>query len=525
VSSFNFLMWLAFPLSASSMLFVLRRWTSWYPAAFVGGLIYGFSPYVIGQGRLHLQLVFVPVPPLIALAVYELFVKRKGHVLAWGAVLGILVSAQFLISTEILASTFIVVVIGLVVLGVSRPGDSLLSIRTALPGVGVAAGVVVVVLAYPAWMLVFGPQRYVVPESVANVFAGRSGLLGPITPTSSMWFAPRGLSALGRATPGFNDAVENGSYLGIPLILLATYLAVRFRRCRWLLFMAVMALASFLLTLGPHLDLGGERTSIALPFALIERIPLVGLINPIRMSLFVAMFVSMMVAVGLNEFWSAWTRRGAQAQSGGHGMRAPLRPAPGEALLVGLLLAASALSLIPSWPVRTVAIGVPPYFTSSAVDRIRPGSTVLMYPYPTPGAAQGMLWQALTGMRFDLLGSYALNPDPHGLVSQFPEQLRPADLQRLFYGEEKVTPALGPPFPLSSHRAALVADIRTFLREHHVDTVLVAPRQPQAPVITRIMSMALGSPPQRSGQIDAWYDVPRSAPLATGTAVGSGSSN
>lgn len=507
VASLNLLVWLAYPISASAMLLVLRRWTTWYPAAFVGGLLYGFSPYVIGQGRLHLNLVFVPLPPLIALATYEIFVKRTGSPVRWGALLGILVIAQFFISTEILASTFIVVVIGLAVLGASHPHKVLGSARMALPGIGTAACIVVIVLAYPTWMMLRGPQRYDVPYSFMNLRSGRSGLLSAFAPTSSMWFAPRALSELASATPGFTDIVENGSYLGIPLVLLALYLVARFRKHRWLPFMFVMALATYLLTLGPHLNVGANRTSVTLPFAYIERLPLVRLLNPIRMSLFVAMFVSMIVGLGLDRCWATWAQGSADRFA--NATRVPLRSRVPhlELALIALLLVSSGAFLIPHWPVKTSPAGIPPYFTSPSVDRIQPGGIVLVYPYPVPGAAQGMLWQAMTGMRFDVLGSYALNPDSEGMASEFPKEFEPSDVQRLLYEEEGVTPTTSYVSRLSPDNPSLVGELRRFLLENRVDTVLVAQGTARSRVIAGVVGLALGGPPVRSGQVNAWYGV------------------
>ena len=505
VASLNLLLWLAYPTSAFAMLFVLRRWTSWLPAAFAGGLLYGFSPYVIGQGRLHLQLVFVPLPPLIALAVYELFVRRAGTALRWGAVLGGLLVAQFFISTEVLASTSIVVVLALLVLAAGRPRDIMPSARAAAPGLAVAAAIVIVLVGYPAWMVLFGPQRYTVPVWFTDLIAGRSLPLGPFLPTSSMWFSPTALSRLGGTSPNFTDGVENGGYLSIPLVLLVSCLAVRFWSNRWLRFTTVMALVSFVVTLGPHLDLAGRTTSIALPFVVIERLPLVQLVDPVRMSLFVVMFVAIGLSLGIDDLHTArWGPGPARPMAGPAGSRGS---AGAGVLLVMVLAAASVLFLIPEWPVSTVATGIPPYFTSPAVDRIPQGSTVLSYPYPTPGAAQPMLWQAVSGMRYDLLGSYALNPGPGGDASQFPSPLAPGDVQRLFYGEQGVHPMSGSPFPLAAHRSALVVSMRRFLTDHAIGTVLVARNAPNSEVVVAVMDAAMGRPPDRSGQIDAWYDV------------------
>ena len=63
VVTFNILLRLAVAASAASMCFVLRRWISWWPAAFLGGLLYGFSAYTSIYGA-YLFLIFVPLPPL-----------------------------------------------------------------------------------------------------------------------------------------------------------------------------------------------------------------------------------------------------------------------------------------------------------------------------------------------------------------------------------------------------------------------------------------------------------------------------
>lgn len=62
VARANLLMVLAMPVSATAAFIVLRKWRVWAPAAALGGLIYGFTPYAVGQGLGHLVLIFVPFP-------------------------------------------------------------------------------------------------------------------------------------------------------------------------------------------------------------------------------------------------------------------------------------------------------------------------------------------------------------------------------------------------------------------------------------------------------------------------------
>ena len=56
VARANLLMILAMPASATAAFVVLRKWRVWLPAAALGGLIYGFSPYAVGQALGHVVL-------------------------------------------------------------------------------------------------------------------------------------------------------------------------------------------------------------------------------------------------------------------------------------------------------------------------------------------------------------------------------------------------------------------------------------------------------------------------------------
>jgi len=102
VSAFTFLLWLAIASSASSCFVVLLRWVRWMPAAFAGGLVYAFGPYMAAQALGHLNVVFPPIPPVLILVLDELIVDQRGSARRWGISLGLLAGAQFLISPEVL---------------------------------------------------------------------------------------------------------------------------------------------------------------------------------------------------------------------------------------------------------------------------------------------------------------------------------------------------------------------------------------------------------------------------------------
>src|SRR5205085_8691189 len=97
-ASYNLLTTLAFAASAGAAYVLIRRWTSWRPAAFVGGLLYGFSPYMVSVGWAHLFLTFVPWLPLMVLCLDEVLVRQRGSPIRWGLALGLLAIAQFFTS-------------------------------------------------------------------------------------------------------------------------------------------------------------------------------------------------------------------------------------------------------------------------------------------------------------------------------------------------------------------------------------------------------------------------------------------
>ena len=185
-------MTLAPAVSATAAFFAIRRYAAWQPAAFVGGLCYGFGPFVATDLRFgHLNLTFLAIPPLILLALDDLFVRRSRPAPAVGAVLGGLVVVQFFVSTELLAVSAIVAFVGLVVLAVSSPRRALPALRAAAPGLLVGFVIASAVLAYPAWFAVAGPRHITGPvfPDIGNLTSTLAASVvrssPPVSPSSS----------------------------------------------------------------------------------------------------------------------------------------------------------------------------------------------------------------------------------------------------------------------------------------------------------------------------------------------------
>ncbi|MGH9097652.1 MAG: hypothetical protein ACRDWB_09520, partial [Acidimicrobiales bacterium] len=72
-------------LSALAMFVLLRRWVDWQPAAFFGGLFYGFSPLIlVSLTDAHLMVGTLVVPPLIIACLDELLIRQRRPALRVG---------------------------------------------------------------------------------------------------------------------------------------------------------------------------------------------------------------------------------------------------------------------------------------------------------------------------------------------------------------------------------------------------------------------------------------------------------
>lgn len=468
----NILLILAYPLSAGAAYLLARRYIVWRPAAFAAGLLYGYSPYMVGQGYGHLNLSFVPLPPLIFLLLDELFIRQRRDPIRVGVLLGLLMAAQFLISTEVFATTALFGGIALVVLALWYHRDITARLPHALKGIGPGVAVTVVLLAWPAYEAVRGP--YHIHGVIAGFRIYDSALLGPLLPTSLLEFGTHHLKSIADRIGGNNS--ENGSYLGLPLVLLSltTPFVVRRRPAR---IAAVLAAVVFVLSLGVRLHIGLARyaettRNVVLPGAILDKVPLFNDSFPVRYTLYIALFVGLVLGVSLEAMHESRHRRWLPA-------------------VVAVIVF---LPLVPKWPGPVEGhVTVPSYFTTSAVDALAPGAVTLVYPIAAPTNSYAMDWQAKANMRFSMPGGYFVLPkSPSG--SQFFEPTATATtLTALSNGQGfDLTPQL---------RAVLTSELRSW----HVQAIVA---QPVGADPVGFFTWLAGRPPDgRVGGMVEWYHV------------------
>ncbi|MHB1776854.1 MAG: hypothetical protein ACYCU7_12825 [Acidimicrobiales bacterium] len=512
VATLNLFLWLSFPLSAAACFVLLRRWVRWTPAAFVGGLLYGFSPYAAGQGAGHLHLLFVPLPPLVLLLLDEVLVRQRARPWLAGGALGLAAAAEYLVSAEVFGSTLALAVVGTALVVAARPGRLAGHLRHAAAAVATAGAVCLLLVGYPVWLELAGPHRFTGSAHGSYPFA--ADLLGLVVPSVHQLVAPAQMVAVSNRFI-LGDVTENGSYLGIPLLVLVAVVVVGRWRRPLVRFAAAMAVAAELLALGPTLTVDGRSTGVPLPDRLLDHLPLFASFVDARFSLYVDLFVAVLLAVAVDELHRTWTAPGRRVVADDaprrHRMaelRRRRRRWVAPAGLAGTL-AVVLVPLLPNWPYPSVPVTVPPLFTSAgdaaALDRVPVGTVALTYPYTDPASDQGLLWQAASGARFRLLGGYFLVPGPTGAASfdAFPPALDdvPATLAA---DDQGTTPGAVVP----GATAASPADVRRFLRHYRVATVLADPVGARPQQALRLLRAALGAPTAVGG-LDVWFDVPR----------------
>ena len=491
VVTYDILVVVGFAGSALSAYLVLRRWVRWPPAAFAGGLLYGYSPYMIGQGIGHLHMVLMLLVPPALLLLDDILVRQRLPSWLAGLLLGGVLAAQLLTAEEVLASMTVVGLIGLAVLVAIFPRQILPRLRRGALGLAVGGGTALALSAWPLAQQFAGRQR--LHGRVSDPDRYRADLLSWVVPARIVRYAPASALRVSRDFTG--NLAENGSYLGIPLLAIALVTAVvlwrRRRMVRWaaVTLVLVMAFAS-----GPSLHIRGTDTGVWMPLATVRHVPLLQSIVGVRLAVYAVLLAALLLAVGADALHQT-------VRSGLAGVRR-LPPGVGPAVAVvppAVLLAVALLPLLPrSYHYPVTDTKVPAWFTSaSALQRVPTGSVVVTVPWPSAQNAAPMLWQAEAGFRFKTPFGYALHPQPdgRGTFNPQPSELLHA-LDRFRWGS--------PP----RVDAGLIRQMRSDLASWDARSVVAVEQTnqhlaEQVDLLTRV----IGRPPVHDTGAWAWYDI------------------
>jgi hypothetical protein len=238
--------------------------------------------------------------------------------------------------------------------------------------------------------------------------------------------------------PGNNS--EQGSFLGLPLLVIVALYARRGWRSASGRFLLAGAAVATYFSLGPELTLDGHRLvplptifghdSFDIPGVGDKYVPLFNNTLPIRFSLYASLAVCVMVAL--------WMASGPRT-----GLLRWLLP----------LLAVATLVPNPAAGVWATTYSVPPFFTDAAYRGcLDPGEIIL----PQPVSGQFTLWQALDDFRFAMAGGRLQTSPPSAF-------LHPASIAQISVG-----------YPPVADQSRL---LKAYFAAEGVTSVILDPRQ------------------------------------------------
>jgi hypothetical protein len=500
VASLNVALTLAPALSAISAYGCLRRGLGvWRPAAFVAGLAFGFSPFMLrNEAIAHLQVSFLALVPLIFLCSYELAVTQRGRWWRWGLLLGLLATVQFFIGSEVLTMVALTVagslLAGLAAAAIFRRGTLAARLPFALRGLGLAGLLGAGLLAYPVWFAMAGPAHITGSDWARVTVNGLQRIIEPLPPSyayishlpDSGYLGPAGLT--------------NG-YLGVAamLIVIAAALVVR-HPLTWLC-AAILIIATWasLGTYGTLTSFGGMLSWLPSLWNAVQNVPVLNQATPQNFSAIMVWVVVVAAAVLLD--W-VWAQRSAAALR-----ELPARISGTAVAAVGGAVIAFAL-LVPWLTAWQLPLTVESVATPAPVQRILatlpPHAVVLFYPFPSSKLDQALIWQAADGLRFTIGGGRGITAGPGGAAVHGFEASTPAGLLTGLstsyqpYGYLKLP---RPPTP------AVVATMRAAMRTWGVTNIIMSGGGRAPAYSRRWLTTVLGTPPQRQDDRWVWTDV------------------
>ncbi|SCE68061.1 hypothetical protein [Micromonospora saelicesensis] len=374
-------------------------------AAALGGGLCGFGPGMVSQTNSHLHMTAQWLVPVIVWLVVRLLraadpgpgtLDQAGSTRATGpdrrrlftsaAGLAGAISAQVFIGEEVL----FLAAITLLVMAISYAVADRDMARRALPGfaggLAIAAGLALLVLGYPLWFQFAGPQ------GVAD------GMFTPayFSADLSSWWTLSPLSVAGsdesaRLTTG---PAEYNTFLGWPLLLVAAVCAIWAGRRQLVNACVAAGLVMGALSLGPEVVLGGTRTAIPGPYALIGGLPVVDGALPMRFALALLPIVATLLVLAVDR----------ALRSSGRARR-----------LVPLAVGAALLPIFPT-PLPTAGRPAVPEFITGGHWRqcVPPGGVLVPVPLPTPKEPWPMRWATAADAGFGLPEGFFIGPYGRG---------------------------------------------------------------------------------------------------------------
>jgi len=387
VASYNLLVLLCPALAAWSAFLLCRYISDRYWPSFLGGYVFGFSPYVLHHIAIgHLPLLFVfPIP----LAVYVVLLRLDDHIrdMSFSVLLAAIFITQFLLFIETFATLVVFGAIGILVFYAFAEHELRERIARMIKPIAMSLVFVVVLLA-PYFYYIFAsgfPN-----ERVNSPTAFSIDVLNFFIPTPDLLVGANHL--LIKVSDTFAKSSEPTGYLCLPLLVGLIWFGYR----RWgdLIGKALVVFVSVtcVLSIGPRLHFAGH-VGPGMLWKLATHLPLLNSALPSRFMIYA--FLALAVVVSL--LMSA------------RDMSAPRKNA--AAALIVLFLLPNPLSEY--WRAINTS---PEFFTTELFKQyLARDETVVVLPYGMTG--NSMLWQAESDIYYRMAGGYTMAVPPDAFLA------------------------------------------------------------------------------------------------------------
>jgi hypothetical protein len=484
IASLNVALTAAPALTAVAAYGCLRRALGlWRPAAFIGGLLLGFSPFAMRNEAIgHLQVTFLPLLPVIFLCCYELAVAQRGRWWPSGILLGVVVAVQFFVGLEALTITAVMTAGALVLALIAALAreSTRAAVTSRLPhawrGLLLGAVLAAVLLAYPLWFALAGPGHIHGADWTALTSNSLDRVLLPLGMSRGQ------LAALPKTGyPG--PAGQLSGYFGIVALIVVLVAAVVVRRPLAKL-CAVMTVVALWLSLGK----GHAGGSLLRPWGLVAHLPLLDNVSPANFSIAAVWFGAVAGALLLD--W-AWRLRAASV------------------IRVGAATAVCAALVVPwavAWPLpyRTQPVTTPAP-VATVLARLPAHAVVLFYPFPSSYLDQALVWQAQAGLRFAVVGGRGITAGKHGAADHGLTPGTPSGTMSALSTSYSPHSHLRLPSPPTS---AMISSFRSALRRWGVTDIVLTSSGRDPAYARRWLAAVLGVAPQHQAGLWVWRNVP-----------------
>ncbi len=459
LAGYNAILFCSFVTNGMAMYWALRHWVKWRLAAFVGGAMFMFSPFVVGQALAnHLQLVSLWTLPIIGVLVYRTLVTQDAVPWKTGTMLGGLLLVQTFTSEEVEAQIIMFGVgIGVIWMWQHRRHSQL--IKHAIVTVGWSMPLTVLGLGIMTQAQLLGGN--VIHGQVVGAAAYGANLLDLVVP--GQWNAitlPVITQLVEKVTfsPG-----EATAYIGVPIMLMGIMLWRR-KEAFDVVVLAVAVVATVLM-LGPVLIVGGQTSGLnILPMALIGKLPMLANLLPDRISLVLDAAIAVIVARFIDTY---------------------LRPR--ITVLSGGLLALAIASWLPIMP-SAVVPPLPHFFQHPIHAAHTP--ILLVLPFAQVSTTTiSEYWQAVANDSFAITGGdYTARPVGKGLFGDGPK------LTHLTLDFYSIATYGRLAYPLNQ-----VGNFNAYLRQHHVAAIVVGPAPHEKMMVAMIEALTHTRPQDTQG--------------------------